>query len=651
MTEGLEEKEDLYRCLFELESDSIFLIDNESGRILEANAAASALYGYSREELLGLTNRDLSAEPEETRQVTRESPVFQDRVVVIPLRRHRKKDGTVFPVEITGRFFIRKGRPVHIAAIRDISARLQAEEERRKLEERYRLLVQNSSDIIWSYNLAQGRFTFGSQSLERILGYTEEEARYKKLSWFLLPETKARVTESFKKLAAGEIKENRVLIEAEHRHKDGSLVWMEISGTVVRDESGKPVSVMGVSRDIRARKQAEEDRRRLEQRLLQARKAESLGRMAGAIAHHFNNLIGAVMGNLELARMAPPERPDKLRARIDEALKAAGRAAEISMLMLTYLGRTEGRRTPLDLMNCCAETIAQLTSSLPEGVHFKLDFPRDKIVISADGTQIRQILTHLLVNAGEAMAGRPGNITVSIAVMPAGEVSSIRVYPADWQPRHEQYACISIMDAGAGMDTDTLENIFDPFFSTKFTGRGLGIPVVLGLVGSHGGAVAVESAPGKGTLFRVFLPVAGGGMIHAPAVVPADIPAPDAEAGLTVLLVEDEKMVREMALSMLEELGHQVLSATNGRSAVEILRSQTEYIDCVLLDLTMPGLDGWETLAALRSLRSDLPVILASGYDEAHALAHASKERPQAFLQKPYRIGDLRQAIRKAIMN
>jgi PAS domain S-box-containing protein len=405
---------------------------------------------------------------------------------------------------------------------------------------------------------------------------------------------------------------------------------------------GRLVGIVHTTRDISERKQVEEQRLRLERQLQQAQKAESLGRMAGAIAHHFNNLLGVVMGNLELVM---PELPhgSRFMQNITDAMQASSRAAEISRVMLAYLGQTSGAKEPCNLSELCRETFPLLTASLPKKVHLKTEFAEDVPIILADVAQFRQVLTNLVVNAGEAMGDREGNIIVATAVKEAGDIQLSRYYPSDWKPKEEAYACLSVSDAGAGMDSETLDKAFDPFFSTRFTGRGLGLAVVLGVVKAHEGVVIVESSPDQGAVFRVFLPLTA--MKHEPVCQAKSVASAPSGEPILVLLVEDEAMLRTMAQTMLKMLGFEVITAADGVEAVEVFREHRDRVQCVLLDLTMPRMDGWETLAAIRKFRPNLPVILASGYNEAQVMAGYHQERPQAFLHKPYRKAELLEAL------
>jgi PAS domain S-box-containing protein len=452
------------------------------------------------------------------------------------------------------------------------------------------------------------------------------------------PEEIDKIQAAFQKTLQGHIGDFELIF----RRKNGERFPAIVSPSWIDDEHGKVISYFANVKDITERKLAEEERFRLEQQLQQVRKAESLGRMAGAIAHHFNNILGVVMGNLELAMFELPQ-GSKPRVNVAEAMAASGRAAEISGLMLAYLGQSIGVRAPVDLSGACREALALLSASLPITVHVRTDFPDGGPIIRADAAQIRQILTNLVLNAVEALGDREGEVVVAVRVMPTADFRAFRFCPPEWVPKVEYYACLSVSDNGSGIDGGILEKIFDPFFSTRIIGRGLGLPVVLGVVKAHEGGVTVESVPGRGAVFRVFLPLSAEQSRQPLKAEPAASESPG--TGDLVLVVEDEVMMRDVVETMLKMLGYEVLTAADGVEALEVFRDHRDGIRCVLLDLSMPRMDGWETLTALRSLRADLPIILASGYDEAQVMAGDHLERPQVFLHKPYRMAQLQAAL------
>ncbi|MRR38400.1 response regulator, partial [bacterium] len=379
----------------------------------------------------------------------------------------------------------------------------------------------------------------------------------------------------------------------------------------------------------------------LDHQIQQAQKAESLGRMAGAIAHHFNNQLSVVIGNLEMIKSGLPK-GHEIWDSISNAMKGASRAAEVSRLMLTYLGKTPSQNKLLDLSRLCIETIPMLQAVMPVKIRLVTDLPEPGPAILADEGQIRQVLMNLATNAWESIGDLSGEINLSVSLVRAEDIPASSTFRLDWQPRAGAYACLSVSDSGCGMTQEVHSALFDPFFSTKFTGRGLGLPVTAGIVRAHQGGICAESETGKGSVFRVYLPV-----MDVKPEIPENHEAPVPKKG-KVLLAEDDAMVRKMTSAMLFRLGYDVVEATDGADAVEKFRMHGRDIDCVLLDITMPSLDGWEAMHAIRILRVDMPVILISGYDESLVMRADPADKPQAFIQKPFRINDLKTAMDKA---
>jgi len=413
---------------------------------------------------------------------------------------------------------------------------------------------------------------------------------------------------------------------------------------IFRKNIGSHIILLAME-DISDRKRAEAEKAELESQNRQLQKAESLGRMAGAIAHHFNNQLQVVTGNLELAVMSQSIESDVVR-NLNEAMEASSRAAEMSSMMLTYLGQTHGKHEQLDLSRTCHFGLSMLRTIIPNTIIVEPDLPSPGPIIRANTNQMHQILTNLVTNAWEAFGENKGAIGLTIKTVSHAEIPISKRFPIDWQPQGISYACLEVSDTGCGIAETDIEKIFDPFFSTKFTGRGLGLPVVLGIIGAHGGGITVESKLGRNSIFRVFLPVSTEEVSIPPEIT---VEAPEIEMGGTVLVVEDEAQVRDIVKMMLMSLGFTVLEAGDGVEALEIFQQHQDEIRCVLSDLTMPRMDGWETLAALRQIAPIIPVILSSGYDEAQVMAGEHPERPNAFLGKPYQLRELRDAIYSVI--
>ena len=520
----------------------------------------------------------------------------------------------------------------------ELAERIRAEQELRESEERLKLALMGADLGMWDWNVVTGEVKCNAR-WEEMLGYSPEESEPGVRTWEKLihPEDLPRVREVLDSHLEGKTPH----YETEHRvyTKSGEWIWVLQKGKVThRDDQARPLRVVGTYLDITEAKQLQAERLLFEKQKHQVWRAESLRRMAGGIAHHFNNLLGAVIGNLELALDDLPSGEEDLRSYMDEAMDASQRAAEISQLMVAYLGKTTGNTEPLDLAQALREAFRLLITSIPKNIRFSSALSASGPVIYADGVHVNQILTNLVSNAVEAIGEGEGEIVVALGETAAEDILASRFFPSDWSPKSLRYACLSVSDNGCGLEPAIQEKIFDPFFSTKFTGRGLGLSVVLGLVRAHGGAITVDSRVGSGTTFHVFFPRKVEEVRPVPASAGMD-------GGGLVLVVDDEPVIRRVAEAQLKRLGYEVITAVDGVEAVELFRARMDEFRLVLLDLTMPRMDGWATLAALRALRPGIPVILASGFDEAQVMQTEHPERPQAFLHKPFSLKGLKAAL------
>jgi len=434
-------------------------------------------------------------------------------------------------------------------------------------------------------------------------------------------------------------------MEYRFMHKMGYYIWLHNQFTIMRDADGQLLARIGIVRDVTDRKQDETEKAKLEAQNWQLQKAESLGRMAGAIAHHFNNQFHIVMGNLEMALDGLPPGAN-LTENLATAMQATQKAAEVSSLMLTYLGQVPGERKHIDLSEACRQSMILFQAAVPKGTIIKADFPVIGPVIHANTGQIQHVLINLITNAWESAGVNRRGIGLTIKTVSQANIPASMRFPIDWRPVDSAYACLEVTDAGCGIAENDIEKILDPFFSTKFSGRGLGLPVVLGIVRMHNGAITVESTLDRGSIFRVFFPVSAE---EIPRQTDKAAQVSKMEESGTLLLVEDEEMLRKMIADMLRNIGFRVLEAKDGVEAVEMFRQHQNEIRCVLSDLTMPHKDGWDTLAALRKLSPHIPVILSSGYDESQVMAGEHTEIPNAFLGKPYQLKELKETISRVL--
>jgi two-component system, cell cycle sensor histidine kinase and response regulator CckA len=423
---------------------------------------------------------------------------------------------------------------------------------------------------------------------------------------------------------------------------EGTLLTTKLA---LRDGAGKIVGLVGVSRDITAQKRAHAEQQALDHRLQETQKLESLGVLAGGIAHDFNNILTSVLGYASLTRLELVEHPTA-QAHLERIEQAALRAAELCKQMLAYSGRGHFVVHQVDVSRLVEETIPLVQVSLSKRITLRHQLERGLPAVIADVTQIRQIIMNLVINAADAIGERAGLVYIATGVMRADRAYLTQTYLSP-ELAEGDYVYLEVRDDGCGMSAETKARIFEPFFSTKFTGRGLGLAAVLGIVRGHGGAIRVDSEPGLGTTFRLLLPAAKG-VVPVPANPPPAATA-DLRATGTILVVDDEENVRTVAARILETLGFDSVLTANGAEALAVFREEPARFAAVLLDLTMPTMDGAETFQRLQALSPGLPVVIMSGFSEQEAVTQFTGEGFAGFVQKPFQIGVLRKRLQHVL--
>lgn len=519
----------------------------------------------------------------------------------------------------------------------------QAEEIREQIEQetaierRYRELFISATDVILTHDL-DGRVTSFNPAGERVLGWRAEEIIGCPIESLMAPE-ESNIAGGLVGPGGGTTATGGRSFRLEMMARDGRVAPFEVNSWI-EYQDGEPVGVQAICRDISERLRAEKEKDRFDRKLLETQKLESLGILAGGIAHDFNNLLTAVLGNASLAKIEVPTGSPAEKS-IEEIEVAAERAADLCSQMLAYSGQGRFVVTRISLTTLVMETLELIQASVSKRARLELYLAERLSAVQGDATQFRQVVMNLVINGGEALGDGPGTVTVKTGEMSSDSdwIRDAQIVPDVWEG---DYVFLEVSDTGCGMNRETLSRIFEPFFTTKFTGRGLGLAAVLGIVRSHRGALKVTSEIGRGSTFVMALPiVAKAGDVERTR--PLQIKAPTLQG--TVLVVDDEDAVRRTVNRVLKVLGCEVLLAEDGTVAVETVREFKEPIDLVLLDLTMPILDGVQTLHELRRMRPDLPVILMSGFAEAHALAKFGEHRLSGFLQKPFTIDDLQKRV------
>jgi two-component system cell cycle sensor histidine kinase/response regulator CckA len=428
--------------------------------------------------------------------------------------------------------------------------------------------------------------------------------------------------------------------------RDGKRAgWIELSAYPLRDSDGNLMGVIESVKDITQRKLAEEERAKLQAQILHTQKLESLGVLAGGIAHDFNNLLMGVLGNASLAMLEVPEK-SAAREYIVQIEKSGRHAAELTKQLLAYSGKGQFVTEPVHL-SVLVEDMAQLLRvSISKKVTIRSSLDNRMPCIDADPVQMRQVVMNLITNASEALGDRGGVVHIRTGVAEATRSYLSGAYLAE-DLAEGTCVYLEVSDSGCGMDEETKSRIFDPFFSTKFVGRGLGLAAVLGIVRAHGGAIKLYSEPGRGSTFRVIFPAVEAAPRKSSTPPPAK--PSSARQSRTILVVDDEEDVLAVVKSMIESLGHSVLLARNGRECLRIFKKHSRDIALVILDTTMPVMDGEETFRELKKLNPAVPVILSSGFNEVEATRRFVGKGLGGFLQKPYEIVELRKKLKKLL--
>ncbi len=509
----------------------------------------------------------------------------------------------------------------------------------RESEEQLSLVIEGSQDGFWDWDVRTGGVTRSPRWAE-MLGYSLSKVEAKRDGFISLihPDDRARVEADERSVWSGR---DRFEVEFRMLARSGEWKWILDRGKVVaRDPAtGEPWRIAGTHTDITARKVAEQENEKLNRKMLETQKLESLGVLAGGIAHDFNNLLTVILGNASLSRIEPNISAEE-KARLTTIVTAAKRAADLCRQLLAYAGKGAFVIERLDLNRVAQETARLLELSV-HTCTLEFQLAPGLPPIEADPSQIQQIIMNLVLNAAEAIGARPGAIRVATSAVTLRDGDLPEILPAGTHLAGS-FVQLEISDNGGGMTPDVRRRIFDPFFTTKFAGRGLGLAAVLGIVRSHGGALTVQSEAGRGSVFRVYLPVAAGAPAESVSLPPI---APRATGSGTVLVADDEDSVRRLTSEILRRLGYTIVAVETGDDALRRFTAEPDRFQLVLLDITMPGIDGLNALRRMRELRPAVPCVILSGHSEQDATGQFGGTGATTFLQKPFEIADLVQAL------
>lgn len=536
-----------------------------------------------------------------------------------------------------------------LAIVRDVTESKRASEKIRLSEERLAMVIKATDAGIWDWQVPGNLLSINARWAE-MLGYTLEELQPLSLNtWRNLchPEDLKKSDTLLEEHFDG--KEDQYDCEVRMRHKDGHWVWIHDRGSVVeRDEAGRPLRVTGTHLDISQRKAMEIERQEMEKKMQQTQKLESLGVLAGGIAHDFNNILMAILGNADLA-LTERKNPYRIQGFLEDIRTASRHAADLCSQMLAYAGKGKYVLELIDLSRLVQEMSHLLQTSLSKNATLRLDLTKEIHCMEGDLTQMRQVLMNLVVNAGEALQDKGGVVRIhtSRQHFHEGELD------APWQEEPlpaGDYVVLQVSDTGCGMGPETQKRIFEPFYTTKFTGRGLGLSAVLGIVHSHNGALHLTSKTGEGSTFTLFFPVAKKEPgTETGTTSPAPVSTQPQHFSGTVLLVDDEDSVRNLGQKMLKHLGMETRLAANGPEGLDLFAREKENISAIFLDLTMPGMDGLEAFNRFREMEADIPIVICSGYTVTDLAQRFKEKKVAAFLHKPYVLKDLEKCLKKAL--
>ncbi len=622
--------EDKFRALVETTSDWIWEVDTR-GCYTYVSPKVKDLLGYDPTEVLGKTPFDLMTADEADRirpmfknVVSRKATIEQ----LINVNHH--KDGREVILETTGVPF--QDEEGHLAGYRgidrDITNRHHAESALQESEARFRDMAELLPETIFETDL-DGNMTYANQSGFNKFQYTPEDIeKGLKITAIIDPTDQARLNENIRKILAGK---NLGLNEYLALRKDGSrFPVMARSAAIIKE--GRPLGLRGFLIDI-------SDRKRLEEQFQQAQRMESIGTLAGGIAHDFNNLLMGIQGHIQLMeKHTEPTSPQKqhLRTVLDHVQSASKLTSQL--LGFARAGKYDPKTTDI---NALIEKTVEMFGRTRKELRIHQNLAGDLMSAVVDRSQMEQVLLNLFVNAWQAMP-HGGDITIKTCntMLSASQERLYDLSPGD-------YTAITVTDTGVGMDANTQERIFEPFFTTKPRGRGtgLGLASAYGIIRNHSGAIFVTSSPGQGTAFTILLPAVEGDVVSDSA------PAQEIPLGSeTILLVDDEQMILEVAADLLETLGYRVITANGGRAALSIYSEKGEEIDLVLLDLIMPDLGGKETFAQLKTMNPQVRVLLSSGYSLDGEATAIMQQGCQGFIQKPFDLEQLSYKLREVLV-
>ncbi|PKK89383.1 MAG: hypothetical protein CVV64_14690 [Candidatus Wallbacteria bacterium HGW-Wallbacteria-1] len=637
LKQNLLDQQQKYKILFEAANDAIILMDSD--RILSCNNKAAEIFGRLKDDIRGRLIDDFFPEFQPDHTPSRESArkliaqAYSGESLFFEWI-HTRADGTEFPAEVSLQSLPTNDGTLLMAIIRDITTRKKAEMEIQRREELFRMVFENSPFGICFNDLESGQYLKVNPAFTKITGYEPSEVIGKVYSEILgsadIPESvlKAEVVKAREKSESviRVLKEKGVvnLEEGTFFKKDGNMHYTLFTSVIVPFDGRD--AILSLTVDVTERKI-------LSEQLKQAGKMDVLGQLAGGIAHDFNNMLAAILGNGELLALDLPDVPE-LRASMNIILEGARRAADLTQKLLAFSRKGKVVSTSINIHDSINSTVALLERSIDRKITLVKNFKASEGMVSGDPTLLQNAFLNLAINARDAM---PDGGTITFSTDNISGFSSI-IKQKNLKSAASSYLVITISDTGTGIPEKLLSRIFEPFFTTKAegAGTGLGLAAVYGTVMEHMGEITVDSEPGKGTTFTIYLPNAGEKAENS--VESIDEPL---RGSGRILVVDDESIIRSTTHSMLSMLGYEVILAEDGEMALEIVERANAPFDAILIDMVMPKLSGREVLEGIRKFAPDARIIMTSGFDREDHMIELRRLGADAFLQKPYRLSKL----------
>ncbi len=637
MEKKIEKSKGLFKTFADSSKSAIFIIQDEY--FIYTNQAMQDITGYSGTELLSMKFWD-TVHPD-IKEIVKERG-FTQKKEENPIARYdihlRHKSGESRWVDYTGEDFVFDGKMSIFGTAFEITEKKIAQDALIESEARYHDIIENMEDGYYEIDLA-GNFTFFNNAMTRIFGYTNQELFGMNNRDYTTPETAKRMLHVFN-MVYKTGKSSRIF-DYEIIIKDNTARSLEVSASLIKDMKGMPTGFRGIARDKTDITKAEKEKKELEKQLNQVLRMEAIGTLAGGIAHDFNNILTGIHGYISILKLKTElekEHPNyKKLLRIDELVQSG---ADLTRQLLGFAMGGKYQVRPANINNIIAKSL-NMISRTNKKIRVNKQLQEDTWTIEADASQIEQVMLNLYLNAAHAM---PEGGDLSIETENAFVDSNSAVH-LDLTPG--KYVRVLVSDTGIGMDQKILDKIFEPFFTTKEMGRGtgLGLASAYGIIKNHNGKISAESTEDKGTAFTIYLPASNKKI----AVIKEQDETSLMTGSETILLVDDEKTVRQVEEEIISAIGYKVIAASSGKEAVDIYKVQKDEIDIVVLDMIMPEMGGEKTFQALKRINPDVNVLIVSGYSVTDQATRILEQGIGEYIQKPFGMKSLSQKLREVL--